>query len=544
MNARLYLRPLPLLLFACALPACGGEVSGGDDAASQDGGVFALDEAERRSWLPPADDDWIGRWIEHLRAGSREGQRFALAQLREEGPSVGPVLAQEIRALALDPSRFGMLVSLLAALGASGDASQAPVLAEILRNHPTPVVRTQAAEAAASLRPPELLPALFDAIARESETAPRRSMLIAVGRIGGPEAVAYLEQRARDWITAAGMEGVTGDNGDSWNALMLVDGEELLPALLRLDELLPPPLRVQALTARVEIGDRSVGPALREYLDAETFPSAKTRTLALTALADLEDWPAVLAAAQDPDVVVQRAVAKLLGLPAAVAAGVGADLLDGWLTAEDEDLRQTALAGLIARGQRHRLDPLLQTVREFPLRAGSTEALLLLTKDEFHDPRLPGILLRCWDQAEGTHRMDLLRALTKLQAEEGAALMARALADEDEDPEVQRVAAALIANFDSCVEPLIAWYAQRPSEERAGDLVGGLGRRAEDPRARAALLAVARDPVAPDAARKAVLDALPLVFGFEAAALYQQLRDAEPRSDVRAYLDALLIRWF
>jgi len=69
-------------------------------------------------------------------------------------------------------------------------------------------------------------------------------------------------------------------------------------------------------------------------------------------------------------------------------------------------------------------------------------------------------------------------------------------------------------------------------------------RRAEQPRAREALLARARDAAAPDAARKVVLDAMPLVFGFEAAALYQELRDAEPRGEVRAYLDALLIRWF
>jgi hypothetical protein len=543
MNPRLYVRPAALLLVALASSAC-SDAEGPDGAAAAEADVFALADAERRAWLPPTDDDWLGRWIAHLRTGSKEGQRFALARLREEGVGAGPVLALEIRAIALDPSRFGYLVSLLAALGASGDAAQAPVLAEILRTHPTPVVRTQAAEAAASLRAPELLPTLRDAIARESESAPRRSMLIAVARIGGPDAVEYLENRARAWVTEAGLDGISADNGDSWNALMLVEGDELLPALLRLDALLPPPLRVQALTARVEMGDRTVGPALREYLDAEEFPSAKTRTLALTALADLRDWPPVLAAAADPDLAVRRAVARLLGLPAAVEDGVGADLLDGWLADADEELRNAALAGLLARGQRHRLDPLLQTVREFPLRQGSAEALLLLTTKEFQDPRLPGILLRCWEQAEGAHRMDVLRALTKLQAPEGPELMARALADDGEDLDVRRLAAALIANFDACIEPLITWYAAEPSAARAVDLIGGLGRRAESPRAREALLAVAADPAAPDAARKIVLDAMPLMFGFEAVALLLELREREPRGDVRAYHDALLNRWF
>ena len=506
--------------------------------------MFALSDAERRAWLAPADDDWVGRWLEHLRAGPKEGQRFAMARLREEGASLGPVLAQEIHAIALDSSRFGLMVNFLAALGASGDSSQVEVLAEVLRTHPTPVVRTQAAEAAANLRPAALLPTLRDAVTRESEAAPRRAMLIAIARIGGEEGIDYLEARARAWLMEAGIAGISEDNGESWNALMLVDGAQLMPALLRLDPLLPPPLRVQALTARVELGDESVGPALREYLDAEQFPSIKTRSLALTALADLEDWPSLLTAASDPDLDVQRAVARLLGLPSAAAAEIGTDQLDAWLSSADEDLRHAALAGLLARGQRHRLEPMLQLVREFPFRLGSTEALLLLTQPEFLDPRLPGILLGCWEQAEGTHRMDILRALTKLHAAEGASLMARVLADAGEDLEVRRVAAALFANFEECVEPLITWYADQPGVSRAVDLVGGLGRRAELPRAREALLAIASDAEAPDAVRKVLLDALPLMFGFEAAALLQELRARETRADLRAYLDALLIRWF
>lgn len=531
-----------MLLVALLAASCGGAEEAGPAAAQ--GGVFALADAERRAWLAPEGEDWLGRWLEHLRSGAREGQRFALARLREEGPGVGPTLAAEIRALALDPSRFGVLVNLLAALGASGDAGQWEVVAELLRHHPTPLVRTAAAEAAANLRAPQLLPALREAIEREAEAAPRRGMLIAVARIGGAEAVGLLERRAREWIRLAGVEGVGGDAGDSWNALILIEGADLLPALERLDPLLPPPLRVQALTARVELGDRSVGPALREYLDAERTPAAKTRALALTALADLGDWPAVLESAADPDLLVQRAVARLLGLPAAAQAAAGADLLDGWLAAADEELRHAALAALVARGQRYRLDPLLQTVREFPLREGSVEALLLLTKPEFQDPRLPEILVRCWNRATGTHRMDLMRALVKIGATQTPELLSRVLADREEQPEIRRLAAALIANFPTCVPALIAWYESAPDAERAGDLVGGLGRHHEDPQARAALLAIAGSAAAPDAARKIVLDALPLIFGFEALEILLELRAAEPRAEVRAYLDALLWRWF
>lgn len=540
MNPRLY-APLLALLACCG---CGGD---GPRAPAQDGGagVFAVADAERRGWQAPADDDWIGRWLEHLRGGSKEGQRFAMARLRDEGAGIGPVIAQELRAVALEPSRFGLTINLLTALGASGDAAQWPVIAEILRNHPTPVVRTQAAETAAALRPPELLPALRDAVAREPESAPRRGMLIAIARIGGPEAVELLENRALAWIREAGAGGGQGeDGGESWNALMLVEGPQLLPSLQRLDPVLPPPLRVQALTARVELGDRDVGPALRGYLDADVYPSAKTRSLALTALADLHDWEALLGAAADPDVAVRRAVARLLGLPAAAADGVGRDLLDAWLSDPDEELRNAALAGLLARGERHRLDPWLQLAREFPLRDGSTEALLLLTRPEFADPRLPGVLLRCWERAEGVHRMDLLRALTKLRADEAPGLMARVLADEREEPEVRRLAAALIANFDGCVGPLRDWYQASPGAARAADLVGGLGRRPGDPQAREFLLRVAGDAEAPDEARRVVLDAMPQVFGSEAAGLLSGLRAAEPRADVRAYLDVLLNRWF
>lgn len=541
MSPRLYFRLL-VLSTAVAAGCGGGEAL---QPRAPEAGVFALDPAERRGWLPPADEDWIGRWIEHLRAGSKEGLRFALERLREEGAGAGPTLAAEIRAVALDPSQFGLLVNLLGALGASGDASQVSAVAEVLRHHPTPVVRTAAAEAAAALRAPAAIPALAEAVERESEPAPRRGMLIAIARIGGEPAVRVLEQRARGWIAEAGEGGAAGDGGDSWNALMLVDGEELLSALLRLDAVLPPPLRVQALAARVELGDREVGPLLRPYLDADTYPSGKTRSLALAVLAELRDWEPVLAAAEDPALPVRRTVAGLLGGAAAVADGVGVDRLDAWSSDEDEELRELALAGLLAHGQRHRLDPLLQSVREFPLRPGSAEALLLLTEPELRDPRLAPLLVGRWDSAAGSHRMDLMRALVKIEAPQASVVIAGALTDADEDPSVRRLAAALIANFPDCVEPLLAWYREQPDGRRAGDLVAGLGRwAAEVPQARAGLLELAADAGAPDAARKAVFDALPLVFDFEALELLLGLRGREPRADVREYLDALLVRWF
>ncbi len=541
MNPTFYARSLvlsALLLTACAKDPTPTPLQGPES------GVFVIADSDRGAWLPPENDDWVGRWIAHLRSGSREGQRFALAQLREEGAAIGPLLAAEIHEAALLPSNFGLLVNLLAALGASGDASQGLALADVIRHHPTPVARSAAAEAVASLRAADALPALREAIPREMEIGPRRAMLIAVGRIGGSEAVEFLENRARVWISESGLGELGNDNGDSWNALMLIEGQESRPALVRLDPILPPPLRVQSLTARIEMGDRTVGPTLREYLNAELYPSAKTRSLALTALAELRDWEAVLSVAGEEDLAMQHAVAKLLGLPAAVEAQVGADWLDVWLASPDEELRNAALAGLLARGQRQRLDPYLQLVREFPLRAGSTDALLLLTKPEFRDPRLPGILVGCWERAQGTHRMDILRALTKIQAAEAPALMARVLNDAHEDLEVRRLTAALIANFDGCVQPLIQWYQAEPGAERAADLLGGLGRRLEVVEARAALLFALKDPQAPDAARRTLLDALPLIFGFEAAGILQEIRSVETRSDVRAYLDSLLRRWF
>jgi len=538
--------PLAAALLGCALLGCAREPASSAGAAPAETGAFTLSAEQQRlrAWTPPAGGDWVPRWIEHLKAGSREGQRFALQELRLAGPAAGPALAAELRAISGQPDRFGLAINLVSALGACGAAAEWEAVADLLLHHPTPVVRTTAGEAAAQLRAPELLPALQECLERETEAGPRRAALTAIARIGGDAAVLDLEARVRAWIASAGSGASGGDGGDSWNALMLVDGPELLPALLRLDPLLPPPLRVQALTARLEMGDREVGPELRGYLDSAVYPSVKTRQLALSALSELGDWDAVLGAAQDPDPGVQAAVARLLGTPGAVAAGAGVDLLDGWLTSGDPELERAALVSLVAHGQRHRLDPWLLLLREFPLRSGSTEALLLLTRDPLLDPRLPGVLIGCWPQAAGEHRMDLMRALTKTGSPEGAALIERAMLDPREEPEVRRLAATLIANFPSCVAPLVRWYDQEPGAARAADLAAGLGRHRESEAARGGLLFLASDETAPDAARKVVLDVLPQIYGVEACEMYQQLRAATKRADVRAYLDFLLASWF
>ncbi len=534
------------VLLSAALAACAREADDAAGGPQETQNVFALSTEQQRlrGWMPPADGDWLPRWIDHLKAGSREGQRFALQQLRLAGPAAGPALAAELRAISGQPDRFGLAINLVSALGASGAAAEWEVVADLLLHHPTPVVRTTAGEAAAQLRAPELLPALQECLTRETEAGPRRAALSAIARIGGEAAVLDLEARVRSWISTAGSGGGAGDGGDAWNALMLIEGPDLMPALLRLDASLPPPLRVQALTARLELGDRAVGPELRVYLDAAAYPSVKTRQLALSALAELGDWEALLGAAEDPDPGVVAAVARLLGTPAAVAAGVGVDRLDGWLTSGDPELERAALVSLVAHGQRHRLDPWLLLLREFPLRSGSAEALLLLTRDPLLDPRLPGVLIGCWPQAAGEHRMDLMRALTKSESPEGAALIERAMLDPQEEPEVRRLAATLLANFPSCVAPLQAWYAQEPGAARAADLVAGLGRQAADPAARAALLRLASDEAAPDEARKVVFDALPLLFEFEACAMFQDLREASRRPEVRDYLGYLLAVWF
>ena len=536
------------LLLPVALLACGRDAASSSEPQSDAESPFALTAAQTqlRGWEPPPDGDWIPRWIQHLEFGSRDGQRHALQQLRLAGPAAGPALASALRAISASPDRFGLAVNLVSALGACGATAEWEVLADLLLHHSVPVVRTTAGEAAAQLRPPELLPALRACLAQETEPAPRRAALSAIARIGGEEAVLDLEERVRGGLLASGNRAQTAgaEGADAWNALMLIEGPDLIPALVRLDGLLPPPLRVQALTARLELGDREVGPDLRTYLDPAVYPSAQTRLLALTALAELGDWESLVLAAQDSDPRVAPAIARMFGTPEAVAAGVGVDLLDGWLASDNPELAQAALASLVAHGQRYRLDPWLLLVREFPFRTGSAEALLLLTREGLLDPRLAGVLIQCWPQAAGEHRLDLMRALTKTASPEGAALISRAMLDSKEDPEVRRLAATLLANFPSCVDPLQAWYAQEPGSARAADLVAGLGRHADEPAARKALLDLAGDERAPDGARKIVLDALPRLYEAEGCALLQDLRNRTRRPEVLAYLNFLLASWY
>ena len=143
---------------------------------------------------------------------------------------------------------------------------------------------------------------------------------------------------------------------------------------------------------------------------------------------------------------------------------------------------QGSAVGLDQAQHAHELQTGVQRVRAFPVQAGSVDALQFVTRTPLLDPRLPEILLGCWDQAEGVHQLDLMRALVKTGAPAGGERLAAAMLDRHAAPEVRKVAATLVANFDTCVEPLLAWWRESPDAARTADLIGGLGRRPENSR--------------------------------------------------------------
>ncbi len=533
---------------AWVVAACGG----GDDTPGPSvagttaaDAVFSVPEAFRRPYDPPADDTRLDRWLHHLSGGSREGLRFAKARLRELGSSAAPAVAARLDAVLDDPDRFGEAVNLLDVLAEIGGPDEVEVVSRVLTVHSVPVVRTQAYETAAAMGEPGLLPAVRDAVARETDPGPRRAGYRALSRLGEEGDLRFLEERVRDWL-AAGFGEVSRDTDgqDAWNALIEREGADLLPVLRRLDPLLPPSLRVQALAARTELGDDAdLAAELRAYLDPSRYPSARTRGLAVATLAELGDWDAVLQAADDPAPEVQRTVAAALARPE--AAELGEARLEEWARSDDLELQAQALAALRARGREAVLDAWLRLAARYPLAEGSSRALQLLVRDALMDERLAPALIRAWPNCDEAHRPDLMRAMTATLDPRAGEFLGELVLGETLSEDDLRLASVLVANFPSSPPVLMELWRRRP--DLAGEVLDGVARwaREGDEAARAFLLDLARGGRgADDRSRRLALERLPRVLGGDALPVLLEIRDREARPDVRTWLDAFLNRWF
>jgi len=512
------------------------KASGTSVFAISGGGILEVYE-------PPADGVWANRYVENLRVGSKNGHRFAAERLTAMGPAASATLSREIRAHLASSASMGYLVSLCDAFTTCSDIHHADVLMDLAEESDTPVVRTAAMDAIGRTGAIHLAQRLIVVVRDEPESSPHGAGLNSLAKLGTPECIDFLEKQVLSWLDPESSER----NGEqAWNALLLVENPQVAFSLARLEGRLAPFLALQAFGIRIRLGERDLTAKLRPYLNMDNYPSVGTRTLALQLLGELGDWETVLSQQDSQELKIQETVVGLLRQPEAVAAGLGESLLDHFAQNDQGgDLRYSAIRALLERGQSNRLDPYLRQLREFPTGKGSMEALLLLSKPGFHDPRTDSILVERWQFAEGSYRTDLLRGLTRSGSPVGARFLADRAQDSNEDMQLRETAMTILANFGFASVPLfLEIYNSEPGVWTALKVIPGLGKYASEPAARAQLLYFAGSAEVDDRIRQLVISLMPRIFGAEASDLLLELRNNEPRSEIVKYLNSVLQEYF
>lgn len=545
----LFYPPAAAFLALLALNSCSDEAANSQQAdltaasAEVIPEIFAVAGSILTAYEPPPAGEWAQRYCRTLKVGTKHGHRFAAERLAEMGPLASATLSKEIRAYLASPASMGYLVSLCEAFTECSEPQHADALMDLIEVSQTPVVRTAAMEAVGRCAEAHLVPRLIAVLEDEVESSPRGAGLVALAKIGTQECVDFLEKQAFLWLDPnsgkrVGMEG--------WNALLLVDNPSVADVFRRLELRLAPFQSLQAYGMRIRLGERDLAARLIPYLNAEDYPSAGTRTLALQLLGELGDWDSVLSVQDTPELKMQQSLVGLLRREEAVAAGVGETVLDYFAeSGQDGDLKISALQGLIERGQTQRLDPYLRQLREFPTGKGSTQALRILSNPDLIDPRTDPILISRWDFAEGSYRIDLLRGLTRSGSGVGARFLADRAMDPTEDLALRETAMVILANFGEQVVPLfLEIYNANPSLWTASKIIPGLGRYANVPAAREQLLYFASSPEVDDRIRHQLIGMLPRIFRSEASDILLAIRADEPRSEIVKYVDSVLKEYF
>ncbi len=486
----------------------------------------------------------LERFVRHLVETTRMGLRFAKEILRQHGREAAPLIVAEIRPRVSDSAAWPVLVNLCGALGSTGAVDQAGILLEVVRKQPVPVARSAAVDAIGELGARELVPGLVEhARDHEDEPGVQRRILAVLGKLGGPEAVPFLQEKVEAWLN--GSRELEGEGNRPFEAFLALSDPGAPARLARLASRLPPPLALEALSARALLGEPELEDRIRPFLDRKKFPSPAVRAKAVETLAILGDWEAILPSAHSPDARVRLSVAQSLSGDAATRENAGREVLEELAHDQDISVVSVALKALRKRGDESSLSPWFRQLRGFPFQAGSAAALNLLLDRDLHDPRTTGLLLDRWSSCGIPEKDDLVRALGALRDPRGLAFLSGVLEDGREDPETRIVVLKILPNFgEGAVAPLLRhWEAGPKGRERAAtfDSLAALSRFAGP---QELLLRLVGDEQAPDSDRRLAIDALPNALKERAWKPLLQARDHTRRPEVRNYLNRILDRYF
>lgn len=480
----------------------------------------------------------------HLLFSSRDGLRFARERIRDRGADAAPLLADLIEDRLHEDKEFGSMQNLLQALIGVGDKSHGDLLISVLDTSSVPVIRSTVLEGLRTLGSEKHVPKLIQHAKGELEIAPYQRCIRAIGEIGGSEAAKFLEDTVMQWVDGH-LDQARGGQ-EAWNALLLLEDEGAISRLTQLGPRLGPFYQLQALATRIELGEEGLHAEVRAFLDSATYPSARTRALALRTLAYAGDWDGVLAAAENAEPDLRKNIAESLRDPHAVEHDIGRELLESYVQDSDPNVAAIAVQSLMARGDRSGIEPYLRALSGFPNEPGSVEALMLLKEPDVYDPRTVQTLVRRWPYADVSQRFDLVRALGRLGDAAAVELFEKVLSDPQEDPEIRELVAVHLANLgETAVPVLLAYLQQRLNNNESEKAVSSIARFAKEvPEARALLEDFVLNPQVPDRLRATAMRNLPLVLGEGAFPTLIRGWQEDPREEVRGFLNQVLKTYY
>lgn len=326
------------------LPLATGQATVGQSEGEDGGGTLLRLRAIDALGLV-ADAGAVEALAALLDNAALEVRRHAAGALARQG---GPTAAAALRARLRDATDTAERAVLVAALGAVGaDAVEAvPSLARLLAAHQPPALRHAAADALGRIGGPAAVAALITLLGDEDPLLERRS-IVALGQLGDTLAAGPLMARFAVGIEAfhrAGTDALLAGSGAWERELEALTA--VLQALVRLPPLGGAGYLERAAAGRPLPGGSAAAVALK---DAQH----RLRMAALAALGKLPRgeaaaFLAAFAADAGVDPRLRGAAARALGAAGRLAAGqVGADGGD-----DGSRLAREALEGLLADGER------------------------------------------------------------------------------------------------------------------------------------------------------------------------------------------------
>lgn len=527
------------LLFALlsGSAACGSGEATPDDGPGDEVYQAAL---PLQPYVPIPEGGMDERLIGKLRLGSKEALRFAKEALGEQGDAVVPALVAELeKDLA---SGATTATNLLSALVYTKTEQTLPILAQVMREHPTPLVRSQAIDSIGLLRQRGLESEVLEHAQFESEAGPASRIIPCVSALGGDASVEYLAGLVRGWVES----GAGAQRGDrAWDALLTVDSPAARREIALLVDQMPPSKRTAGITRLIHLGAHELASEVREFLDPTAYPGPGTRHKAVEGLAVAGDFEGALLAREDPDVRVRLAVIDALALPAAQESDVGRSFLEEMARGSDDDLARAAIRVLSLRGDTTALEPWLALVRGYPTQPRSVSATRMFLHSDIGHPALTTILTQRWPYADTDQRIDLGRVMAAHADATSTEFLLDVVLDDEADVDVRLYSITSLGNSgEVAIDALFTIWKEKPGPAAMERLMNAFLRFPEVPRVREFLTRCATDPTTPDLARAQAIAGLPKAYGREAYPTLLEAWESAERDAVKQYIEAQLQTYF